>query len=120
MTTTNPVSHIKITQAGLIALLATIVGQLVAFIPNLAGDQQILISAGSAAIGAVFMIANAIHALATSKLSVKVIEQDVPGQVKAELARILQSGIAQSPPPGTINPAAAATLSPVAASPVAS
>ena len=56
------VSHYKITQAGLISAFTFIVGQLVAFVPSLGTDKQNLISAGSAAISAAFLIANAIHA----------------------------------------------------------
>jgi hypothetical protein len=67
LTSTDVVSHIKITSAGLTALLVTVVGQVIAFVPSLASDQQILISAGSTAIAAVFLVANAVHALAGSK-----------------------------------------------------
>ena len=61
------VSHLKITQAGLVSALTFVVGQLAAFVPSISAAQQVLVSAGTAVIAAVFLIANAIHALASSK-----------------------------------------------------
>jgi hypothetical protein len=88
MASTNTVSHIKITQAGLISLLVTVVGQVVAFVPSIASDQEILISAGSTVIAAVFMVVNSIHALAGSKV--------VAAQVAAPA--VLASAAAPVPP----------------------
>lgn len=62
--------HIPSGAAALISALTFVVGQLAAFVPTIAQDQQILISAGSAVISAVFLIANAIHALASAKTPV--------------------------------------------------
>lgn len=78
LTSTDAVSHIKITQASLLALFTTIVGQLVAFVPSLASKEQILISAGSTAIAAVFLVANAVHALAGSKSPAVPVAEPVP------------------------------------------
>jgi hypothetical protein len=63
-------SHLTITQAGLVSLLTSVVGQVVAFVPNLRGDAPVIISAGSFVIGVGFLIANAIHHLADSKTPV--------------------------------------------------
>lgn len=87
------ISHFKITQASLISALTFIVGQVVAFVPNLASDQQVLISAGTAVISAVFLIANSVHALASSKLSAKDLEGDVSAFVKSEVSKVDFNGI---------------------------
>jgi hypothetical protein len=88
LTSTDPVSHIKITQAGLIAALVAIVGQLAAFVPNIAQYQSTLISAGTAVIAAAFLIANAGHALAGSNVSVDDLKAGVDGFVHASLQKI--------------------------------
>lgn len=64
------IGHLTITQAGLVSALTFVVGQLVAFVPSLGTDKQNLISAGSAVIAAVFLVANAVHHLADSKTTV--------------------------------------------------
>lgn len=61
------IGHLTITQASLVSALTFIVGQLVAFVPSLGTDKQDLISAGTAVIAAVFLIANAIHSIADGK-----------------------------------------------------
>lgn len=58
--------HFSITQASAISAFTFVVGQLVAFVPSMGPDKQNLISAGSALIAAVFLIANAIHAHAVT------------------------------------------------------
>lgn len=82
------VPHFKIAQSGLIAILTSFIGQLVAFVPAFAPDKQILISAGSVAIGAAFMIANAVHAVIGSKIDVAELEQGVRGFVHDELGKV--------------------------------
>jgi hypothetical protein len=82
------ISHLKITQAGLVALLVTIIGQLVAFVPALAPDKQILISAASTAVAAAFLIANAIHALIATKVSSKDLETDLHTFVSTEVGKL--------------------------------
>jgi hypothetical protein len=67
-------SHFSITQASLITALTFVVGQLAAFVPAFGPDKQMLISAGSAAISAVFLIANSIHKLADSNVNPKQVE----------------------------------------------
>ena len=64
------------TQAAAVALLTTIVGILVGFVPNLAVYQAEIISIGGAVLGAVYVIANAIHAHghATANAKIKVAE----------------------------------------------
>jgi hypothetical protein len=64
-----PINHFKITQALCVAALTFIVGQLCAFIPSLGDDKQILISAGSTLIAVAFLLANSIHASASSKVT---------------------------------------------------
>ncbi len=64
---TDPVSHLKITAAGVIALFVTVVGQVVAFVPSLKSREETLISVGSVVISAVFLVANAVHAQAGAK-----------------------------------------------------
>lgn len=73
-TTDSSVSHIKISQAGLISAVTFIIGQIVAFVPAFGPDKQALISAGTAVISAVFLVANAIHALASSNVSARDVE----------------------------------------------
>jgi hypothetical protein len=81
-------SHLKITQAGLVGLLTTIVGQVVAFVPSFAPDKQILISAGSAVIATGFMLANGLHKLADSNVSTKDVEAGAVAAAKDELAKV--------------------------------
>ena len=67
MTSTGSVSHIKITQAGLIALFVTVGGMGVAFVPSLSSIEQIVISAGSTLIAAIFLVVNSVHAIAGTR-----------------------------------------------------
>jgi energy-converting hydrogenase Eha subunit A len=88
MTSTDPVSHIKITKAGLIALATTVIGQLVAYVPSFAPDKQTLISLTSAAIAFAFLLANGIHALAGSNVSIPDIKDGVVHLVHDELDKV--------------------------------
>lgn len=81
-------SHLKITQASLVSALTFIVGQLVAFVPAFGPDKQNLISAGSAVIAAVFLVANAIHKLADSNVSASDVKAGAIEAAKAELAKV--------------------------------
>lgn len=60
-------SKIHITQGEILAALTFVVGQVVAFVPSIASDQEILISAGSSVVAAVLAIAHAIRYAADSK-----------------------------------------------------
>ena len=82
------ISHFKITSASLISAFTFAVGQVVAFVPQFGPDKQNLISAGSAVIAAVFLVSNAIHSLASSKLSAKDLEGDIGGLVQTEVGRV--------------------------------
>ncbi|MBV9805230.1 MAG: hypothetical protein JO130_18675 [Solirubrobacterales bacterium] len=82
------ISHLRIAQAGVVALLTTIIGQVVAFVPAFAPDKQILVSAASTVIAAVFLVANAIHALIATKVSGKDLEGDVVSLAKAEVDKL--------------------------------
>ena len=82
------ISHLKITQASIVSAFTFIVGQLVAFLPNLGPDKQNLISAGTAAIAAVFLIANAIHKLADSNVSAIDVEKRAVAAAEAELQKV--------------------------------
>jgi hypothetical protein len=87
-TTSPSVSHIRITQAGLIALLTTIVGQVVAFVPAFGPDKQDLISAGSAVIAAAFLLANGVHALASSNVNAKDVEAGAIAAARSEISKV--------------------------------
>lgn len=97
-----PVTHLKITQASLISALTFVVGQVVAFVPTLGTDKQNLISAGSTAIALGFIIANSIHALASSKNPVGLIESQLPkieeigGKVLAQASQDVNKGASAS------------------------
>lgn len=57
--------HFSITQAAVTSAVTFVVGQLVAFVPSLSNDQEILISLGSSLVAVAFLVANAIHAHAS-------------------------------------------------------
>lgn len=89
-------SHIKVTQAGLIALFTTIVGQVVAFVPAFGPDKQLLISAGSSAISAAFMLANAGHHLADSNVSARDVEAGAIAAARTEVGKVNFNELVQS------------------------
>jgi multisubunit Na+/H+ antiporter MnhG subunit len=60
---------LSITQAGLVSILTTVVGYLVAFVPDLAQWQSDIIAIGTTAISLVFLVANALHAHAIAKIA---------------------------------------------------
>jgi hypothetical protein len=90
------VSHLSITKASLTSALTFVVGQLVAFVPAFGPDKQALISAGTAVIAAVFLIANAIHKLADSNVDPKQIEAHAVEVAKTELAKVDLNSLAAS------------------------
>jgi hypothetical protein len=100
------VSHFSITQASVTSAFAFIVGQVIAFVPSFAQDQQVLISAGTAVISAVFLVANSIHKLADSNVNTQaVVEQAGDHAVavaKAEVAKVDLNGLAQSAMSGNL------------------
>jgi hypothetical protein len=81
-------SHLSIKQSGLTSLFVMIVGQLVAFVPAFGPDKQALIAAGTTVIAAVFLIANAIHAVVASKVTAGDLEGGVQTLVKSELDKV--------------------------------
>lgn len=89
-------SHLRVTQAGVIALFTTIVGQVVAFVPAFGPDKQLLISAGSSAISAAFMLANAGHHLADSNVSAKDVEAGAIQAARAEVGKVDFNALVQS------------------------
>ena len=115
-------SHLKVTQAGLLALLTTIIGQIVAFVPQLASQEQLLISIGSTAISLGFLLANAIHAVASAKLSTSTLELDVEAAVHRILGQLAQHAVrpaaapSQPPAPQPAPAQAPATVPPPVAS----
>lgn len=88
-------SSLKVTQAGLVSLATTIIGQVVAFVPAFAPDKQILISAASAAIGAGFLVANAVHRLADSNVSARAVEAGAIQAAREEIGRVDFNALAQ-------------------------
>lgn len=89
------VSHLKVTQAGLVSLATTIVGQVVAFVPAFAPDKQILISAASAGIGFAFLVANAVHHLADSNVSARAVEAGAIQAAREEISHVDFNALAQ-------------------------
>lgn len=88
-------SHLKVTQAGLVSLLTAIVGQLVAFVPAFAPDKQVLISAGSSIIAAAFLGANAVHHLADTNVSPKDVEAGAIAAARDYVSAINLNGLVQ-------------------------
>lgn len=88
-------THFKITQASLISLFTTVVGFLVAFVPNFASDQQVLIAAGTSTLSAAFLIANAVHAFIASKVSVSDLEKGIRDLAKDEIGKVNLNGLVQ-------------------------
>jgi hypothetical protein len=82
------VSHLSITKASVTSAFTFVVGQVVAFVPAFGPDKQALISAGTSLIAAVFLIANSIHKLADSKVSIKDVENHAIEVAKAELGKV--------------------------------
>lgn len=66
---------LNITQASITSIIVFILGQVVAFVPSLSTDKQVLISAGTAVVAAVFAI---VHALPFHQAAAKSVNADVP------------------------------------------
>lgn len=66
LATTNPVSHISITQASALALLTSIGAQVAAIVPAWKPQIALLIQLAGIVVPAAFLIANALHAQATA------------------------------------------------------
>ncbi len=118
LTSTDTASHIKITQAGALALLVAIGGLVVGLVPSWAPYERVIISSAPAILAAVFLIANAGHALAGSRAPA-LLGEPITGQVgqvtsedtaaaareeaRAEVSRLFQAAlVAQAdvaPPP---------------------
>lgn len=82
------ISHLKVTQAMLVSAFTFVVGQVVAFVPALGPDKQNLISAGSAVISAIFLLANSVHHLADSNVSAKDVETGAINAARQEVGKI--------------------------------
>lgn len=80
--------NLKVTQTDLIALLVMIVGQVAAFVPSFAADKAIVISAGTAAITAAFLVAKAIHAVASSNVTAEEVKQGAANLVRSEIGKV--------------------------------
>ena len=65
------------TQAAAVALLTTIIGIVVAFVPTWAPYKAEIISIGAAVLGIVYMVVNAIHAHDDAKVKVAKIAKGV-------------------------------------------
>jgi hypothetical protein len=99
MTSTDPASHVKITQAGLVALLVSIGGLVAGLVPDWKPYVQVIVAAAPSLVAVVWLIANAIHALSSTIPTVPTSATlDVQAAVRAELDRVLAKGL-ESPPP---------------------
>lgn len=88
LTTTDPVSHVKITTAWLIALVHEVAG-LATGLGVLHGNTAgLVVTAAVSAVNAGGLIANAVHALAGSNVSVDDLKAGVDGFVHAALGKI--------------------------------
>lgn len=109
------VSHVKITTAALVSLVTTLVGSLCAILPPLAPDKRTIIAALTGVIVTSSLVANAVHALASSKLSASVLEKDLEAAAQKALSRFL----AAVSEPKAPEPAPAPVPAPAPAPPVA-
>lgn len=110
----------KPTAAGLIGVFTAVVGQIVAYVPSLQPDAQIVISAGSVVLGAVFtLVSGLVHhkagtAVAGAQEVARATRQPVQDKAAAELAKTLThlaaslqpqaAAPAPSPPPAPAQP----------------
>lgn len=88
-------THFKLTQASLISLFTTIVGFVAAFVPNISSEKEVLISAGTTTIAAVFLLVNAIHAVLATKVNVHDLESGIRALAKDELGKLNVNGLVQ-------------------------
>lgn len=99
-------THFSITQASVTAGFVWIVGQAVAFIPSISNDQQILVSAGSAVIAAVFLVTNGVHKLADSNVSATDVKAGAidaaQAAAQAELGKVDLNVLAQNAVQGRV------------------
>lgn len=99
-------THFSITQASVTAGFVWIVGQAVAFVPSISNDQQILVSAGSAVIAAIFLVANAVHKLADSNVSATDVKAGAidaaQAAAQAELGKVDLNALAQNAVQGRV------------------
>jgi hypothetical protein len=70
--------YFSITQSSITALVTVVIGQVVAFVPSLSGQEQALISLGSTVVAVAFLIANAIHAHAAAKITAAIVTKPMP------------------------------------------
>lgn len=106
-------SKIKLNQADLTAALITIVGYVVAFVPQMSTDKEIIIAAGTTAIAVVFRVAKAVEAVAHSHISLSLVVADLKASVEKLLEQAVQPRAARKAAPK----AAAVTPAPAAPAP---
>ncbi len=80
-------SHLSITQAGITALFVTIVGLLIAIIPAFGPAKEAIIAVGTIVIAASFLIANALHANAASRLNTHDVAAAATSAARTELGK---------------------------------
>jgi hypothetical protein len=93
----NTVSHVPIKQASIIAALVAIVGGVVSVVPDIQPYQAQIVATLTAVVVAAGLIANCVHALAASRLSVGSVEDQVEAAVKVELRKLLGQAISTTP-----------------------
>lgn len=88
---------LNVTQASVTALFVWIVGQVVALVPNLGNEQQVLVSAGSTVIAAVFAIVHLVQDYATQKkhITLAELEDGVRNLVQNEVGKVNFAQIAE-------------------------
>lgn len=100
LASTDPVSHVSITKASLVATFTTVVGNVIALVPAWAPAESHIIQIGSFAIAGIWLAVNGIHAVAGAKRGPgESAQQEIARLVRGELKQILSSGILAEPPP---------------------
>lgn len=88
--------HLTVTQATLTAAFIWIVGQAVAFVPSISNEQQVLVSAGSLVIAAVFAVVHLVRDFTISKTKITLadLEDGIRTLAKDEASKIPVAQIA--------------------------
>lgn len=105
-------SKIKINQADLTAALVAIVGYVVAFVPQMSTDKEIIIAAGTTAIAVVFRVAKAVEAVAHSHISLSLVVADLKASVEKLLEQAIQPKAATRKTKPAVAPTPAAAPAP--------
>ena len=80
--------HFNIKQSSVIALFSAVVAQVIAFVPAWAPDKAHIIAGGGIVVSAVFVVANAIHHLASSNTSRDMLVSNALDVMRGELGKI--------------------------------